>query len=644
MFEKAIVKEVDMPIFLLAFGLLILGYCVYGRLVEKVFASDERRITPAVLKCDNVDYMVLPTWRVFLIQFLNIAGLGPVFGAILGALYGPVALFWIVLGSIFAGGVHDYMAGMISVRENGKSLVPLVEKYMGSKIKVLFLIFMVFFLLLLGAVFAMSPARMLADMSGSQFIWWIVAIFGYYFLATLLPIDKIIGRFYPLFAVLLLGVTLALLVVLFMSGGDFYPQLTFANLHPKGLPIFPLMFVTIACGALSGFHATQSPLMARCLANEKYGRPIFYGAMITEGVVALVWATLGMAFYQSSEALNEVVTASGPGGVVSDVAKGYLGHIGGMLAVLAVVLLSITSGDTAFRSARLTIGDYWAKGSKSFGKRMAISIIVLSGGIAMSFFDLTTIWTYFGWANQCLATITLWMASFYLYSRGTKYWLTLLPAGFMTAVCVTYIMCDKIGFRLSLRLSASVGVAVAIVATLWFVATHGKRKILLRPLKEQEDKAVYEMFQEIPASENGLENPANGLSFEEFQDFCKIKVANSRGEGLREGYVPDTYYILYINGRPVGVAKLRHFLNEFLLKRGGHIGYGIRPSCRGRKYGQILLAEVLKKAKEKGINKVLITIEESNLSSRKVCEDNGGVLEKNVSDECHYWIDLQQSL
>ena len=463
-----------MIVFLMAVVALVLGYAVYGRIVEKVFATDEKRVTPAVSKCDNVDYMVLPTWRVFLIQFLNIAGLGPVFGAILGALYGPVALLWIVLGSIFAGGVHDYMAGMISLREDGKSLVPLVEKYMGSKIKSLFLVFMVFFLLLLGAVFAMSPARMLADMSGADFLWWIVAIFGYYFLATLLPIDKIIGRFYPLFALLLLGVTLALLVVLFASGNDFYPNLTLDNLHPKGLPIFPLMFVTIACGALSGFHATQSPLMARCLANEKYGRPIFYGAMITEGVVALVWATLGMAFYQGSEALNNVVSVSGPGGVVSDVARGYLGHVGGMLAVLAVVLLSITSGDTAFRSARLTIGDYWAKGKKSFVKRMIISVLVLSGGIAMSFFDLTTIWTYFGWANQCLATITLWMASFYLYNKGKKYLMTLVPAGFMTVVCVTYIMYDKIGFRLPLEWSIIAGTVAAFVAVVWFVWEHRK--------------------------------------------------------------------------------------------------------------------------------------------------------------------------
>lgn len=465
-----------MFVFLLSVVALILGYAVYGRIVEHVFMADKGRVTPAVAKCDNVDFMVMPTWRVFLIQFLNIAGLGPVFGAILGALYGPVALLWIVLGSIFAGGVHDYMAGMISEREEGKSLVPLVEKHLGSHVKIMFLVFTVLFLLLLGAVFAMSPAHMMADVFHTDFVWWIAAVFLYYFLATLLPIDKIIGHLYPLFGALLLGVTLALLVMLFISGKDFYPNLTLENLHPKQLPIFPLMFVTIACGALSGFHATQSPMMARCISNEKYGRQVFYGAMITEGIVALVWATLGMAFYQNGADMLAVIEKSGPGGVVSNVAKGYLGTAGGMFAVFAVVLLSITSGDTAFRSARLTIGDYWKKDSDSFKKRMTLSILVLSGGIAMSFFDLTTIWTYFGWSNQCLATITLWMASFYLQHRGRCFWITLLPAGFMTSVCITYIMYDKIGFRQPLDISAATGIIFAFIIVILFLYEHRKKK------------------------------------------------------------------------------------------------------------------------------------------------------------------------
>ena len=464
-----------MVIFLSAFFTLIAGYIIYGTIVEKIFGIDAKRKTPAVAKCDNVDFMPLSNIKVFLIQFLNIAGLGPVFGAILGALYGPVALFWIVLGSIFAGGVHDYMAGMMSVREGGCSLVQLVEKYMGGKIKAVFLAFMIGFLLLLGAVFALAPARMLASISGYDFVWWITAVFGYYFMATLLPIDKIIGRFYPIFALLLIGVTLALMTVLFAQGGDFYHSLDLSNHHPQNLPIFPLMFVTIACGALSGFHATQSPLMARCLKNEKYGRTIFYGAMITEGIIALIWATLGMAFYHSGNDLLLTINTDGPGGVVSEISKSYLGMFGGSLAVLSVILLSVTSGDTAFRSARLTLGDYWMKNKNSFAKRIIISGVVLSGGIALSFFDLTVIWTYFGWANQCLATIVLWTASFYLKRNGKFYWITLFPAGFMSAVCLTYIMYDKIGFRLPIDISTLISGVVAAILVMIFIVKRGKK-------------------------------------------------------------------------------------------------------------------------------------------------------------------------
>ena len=457
-----------MVIFILALSALLLGYFIYSRVVEKIFGADYLRPTPAISKCDNVDFMPMSGWRVFLIQFLNIAGLGPVFGAILGALYGPVALLWIVLGSIFAGGVHDYLSGMMSLREDGASLVKVVEKYMGSGMRNIFLFLMTGFLLLLGAVFAMSPAHMLADLTSSDFAYWIAAIFAYYFLATMLPIDKIIGRFYPFFALMLILVTLALMGVLFIEGRSFYPDMSLANQHPAKLPIFPLMFVTIACGALSGFHATQSPLMARCLKNEKYGRAIFYGAMITEGVVALIWATLGMAFYQGSAGLFAVVNQSGPAGVVSQVSQGLLGSIGGSLAILAVVILSITSGDTAFRSARLTISDY-VLGKADFKKRLIISVLVLGGGILLSFFDLTTIWTYFGWSNQCLACIVLWTASFYLRIKKRCYVITLIPAMFMTAVCVTYIMYDKIGFRMDINLSCVVGVIAALVSGILFV-------------------------------------------------------------------------------------------------------------------------------------------------------------------------------
>ncbi len=450
-----------MGVFLLCVLALTAGYAFYGLFVERLFGSDSSRIPPAVRCEDDVDYIPLPTWRVFLIQFLNIAGLGPVFGAILGALYGPVALLWIVFGSIFAGAVHDYLSGMISVRNDGQSLSFLVEKYLGRHAKTAFLIFLIFFLLLLGTIFAVSPAQMLAEITETPLKWWLIAVFSYYFLATLLPIDKIIGRIYPLFAVLLLGVSIALLAVLFTRGEPFYPHLNLDNQHPSGLPVFPLMFVTIACGAVSGFHASQSPLMARCLSNEKYGRPVFYGAMITEGIVALIWATLGMSFYQDSAHMQAVISAGSPGSVVSQISKAFLGETGGIFAILSVIILSVTSGDTAFRSARLSLADFFKMPQKDWKRRLTLSVLLLGSGVFLSRFDLTRIWTYFGWSNQVVATITLWVCTVYLARHGKNFWISLIPALFMTTVCTTYIAYEKIGFGLPLNVSEAAGIAFA---------------------------------------------------------------------------------------------------------------------------------------------------------------------------------------
>ncbi len=465
-----------MGIFLLSCLALIMGYIFYGAFIEKIFKINPRKKTPALLYTDGVDYVPLPTYKIFLIQFLNIAGLGPVFGAILGALYGPVCLFWIVLGSIFAGAVHDYLSGMLSLRYKGQSITFLMEKFFGKQFKALFLIFLVFFLILVGAVFAMSPAQMLANETPPSFLFWICIIFLYYFLATLLPIDKIIGRFYPLFALLLLGVTVSLTFVLFFRGVDFYPNLSLTNQHPADLPIFPLMFVTIACGALSGFHATQSPMMARCLTNEKYGRPVFYGAMITEGVIALMWATLGISFYHGSPLLYEAVQKGGPIYVVSSIAKDFLGSFGGFLTVLSVVILSITSGDTAFRSARLSLADVLHMSQKDIRNRLVLSIFVLAGGIGLCFIPLMSIWTYFGWANQLLATSTLWICTLYLRRRNSLYILTLLPALFMTAVCTTYIAYEKIGLNLPLHMAQGIGIGVSILLLIVFLLRKSPKK------------------------------------------------------------------------------------------------------------------------------------------------------------------------
>lgn len=475
-----------MGIFLLSCVALIVGYFLYGFFIEKVFKINPQKKTPAVLYADGVDYVPLPIHKIFLIQFLNIAGSGPVFGAILGALYGPICLLWIVLGTVFAGAVHDYLSGMLSLRYKGRSVSFLMEKFFGTGFKCFFLIFLVFFLILVGAVFAMSPAQMLANETSSSFLFWIFTIFGYYFLATLLPIDKIIGRFYPYFALLLLGVTISLIGVLFTRGTSFYPNLTILNQHPDGLPIFPLMFVTIACGALSGFHATQSPMMARCLTNEKYGRPVFYGAMITEGVIALMWATLGMSFYQGSQHLYDALQNGGPIFVVSDIAKDFLGSVGGFLTVLSVVILSVTSGDTAFRSARLNLADVLHLSQKIIRNRLLLSIAVLLGGIGLCFIPLMSIWSYFGWANQLLATLTLWTCTLYLRRRHSLYVLTLLPALFMTVVCITYITYERIGLNLPLETARVIGISVSFL--FFWVFVQKKRLFFYKGILKFEDQ------------------------------------------------------------------------------------------------------------------------------------------------------------
>ena len=449
-----------MVLFILACCLLILGYIFYGALVEKVFGIRSDK-TPAMKHPDGVDYIPFPTYKAFLIQFLNIAGLGPVFGAILGAVYGPVCLLWIVLGSIFAGAVHDYLSGMLSLRHDGKSLIYLMEVYFGKKIKYVALFLLVAMLLLVGAIFAKSPAQILGQLTDSSLWIWLAIVFCYYFVATLLPIDKLIGRFYPLFALCLLGSSICLIIALFMR--DIPPFLNFnlANLHPQNLPLFPLLFVTIACGAISGFHATQSPMIARCLKDEKYGRPVFYGAMIAEGIVALIWATLGICFYPSTAALFASIQSSDTGGVVSEIAKGLLGNIGGTITITSIVILAITTGDTCFRSARLTLADFLKLPQEKLKLRLLLSIAVLTGGVFLSIINVSTIWRYFGWFNQTLAMFTLWLVTVYLYKTKKCFWISLLPAVFMTGVSSAYIAYDKLFLNLSVSTAHIIGSVIA---------------------------------------------------------------------------------------------------------------------------------------------------------------------------------------
>lgn len=436
---------------------------------------------------DGVDYVPMKTWRVFLIQLLNIAGTGPIFGPLMGAVFGPVVFLWIVFGSILGGAVHDYMSGMISVRMNGASVSEIVGKYLGGAAKQIMRVFSVILLVLVGAVFTTSPAALIARLTpewmDTQF--WVVVILIYYLLATLLPIDKLIGKLYPLFGCVLLLMVVGIIGGL-VAGGYTLPELVIADLHPDGLPVWPFMFVTVACGAVSGFHVTQSPMMARCITTEKDGRKVFYGAMIAESVIALVWAAAGVAFYETTGGLQQALTELGQSGTVYDISISLLGVVGGALAIIGVVVCPISSGDTAFRSARLTIADWFRIDQSNLGKRLAITLPLLLAGALLTQLNFDVIWRYFSWSNQTLAMITLWAAAMYLARHGEKWWHSLicaLPATFMSAVSCTYILMAEEGLRLSQGISCPVGAvfAAACMTLYLFKATRWDRE--RRPLR-----------------------------------------------------------------------------------------------------------------------------------------------------------------
>lgn len=466
-----------MVTFCLSLLALVLGYFLYGRFVEKVFGPDNR-VTPAVAKADGVDYIVLPGWKVFMIQFLNIAGTGPIFGAIMGAKFGPAAYLWIVLGCIFAGAVHDYLSGMLSMRNGGAGQPELVGLYLGETTKKVMLVFSVFLLMMVGAVFVYSPALILGKMCSDDLLWvyiWCIIIFVYYIFATMLPIDKVIGKVYPLFAISLLFMAVALMAVLFIKWPTL-PEL-YDGISGEGFitPIFPALFITIACGAISGFHATQTPLMARCVKSEKMGRPMFYGAMITEGLVALIWATVSMYFFYGGAAqeLGLPLTLQAPE-VVTGVSEGWLGTFGGLLAMLGVVAAPITSGDTALRSARLIIAEFLHLEQKTIMKRIWICIPLFGATFLLLYFNISDpdgfniIWSYFGWGNQTLAVFTLWAITVYLVREQKAYWITLLPAIFMTVVCSTFLMVSKNAFGFDMMVGYGVGGAALIISVAWF--------------------------------------------------------------------------------------------------------------------------------------------------------------------------------
>lgn len=452
---------------------LIVGYFVYGKFIERIFGIDAKRQTPAYTHQDGVDYIPMPTWKVFMIQFLNIAGLGPIFGAIMGAKFGTASFLWIVLGSIFAGSVHDYLSGMLSLRHNGESLPEIIGRYLGVNFKQFMRGFTVILMVLVGSVFVAGPAGLLAKLTPEHLdvTFWIIIVFLYYILATLLPVDKIIGKVYPLFAAALLFMAIGILVMLFINHPPL-PEITdgMPNTSPGHLSIFPIMFVSIACGAISGFHATQSPLMARCIKNEKYGRPIFFGSMITEGIVALIWAAAATYFYH-----NNGMGENNAAVVVDSITKEWLGTVGGVLAVLGVIAAPITSGDTAFRSARLIVADFLHLEQRSISKRLMICIPLFLVAIALLLYSqkdkngFDMIWRYFAWSNQTLAVFTLWALTVYLVISKKPYIVTLIPALFMTAVCSTYIFVAPEGLGLETGISQIIGIAVTIVVFAFFL-------------------------------------------------------------------------------------------------------------------------------------------------------------------------------
>ena len=485
--------------FLLCLAILIAGYFFYGKVVENTFGPDDRE-TPAVRINDGVDYVVLPQWKLFMIQLLNIAGLGPIFGALSGALWGPIVFLWITFGTIFAGGVHDYFSGMLSERNDGVSISEISGIYLGKTMKNVMRVFSVVLLVMVGTVFAVGPAGLLQLLCSnapsilSSKMFWLILILVYYFIATFLSIDKLIGKIYPVFGICLIVMAVGVGLGIFTKGYEI-PEIWshFYNMHPQGTPIWSFMFITVACGAISGFHATQSPLMARCLKSEKQGHFVFYGAMVSEGIIALIWAAAGCALYTGEELL-----ALGGGGstAVYDVCKKTMGGVGIALAMLGVIACPITSGDTAFRSARLVLADWFHIDQKVWKNRLLLCVPVLGIGAflgignALGKIDYTIIWRYFSWTNQTLAMIVLWAASMFLFYEKKNYWITAVPATFMTAVSITYFMLGNECLGQFLNPAGGFNTALAYPVGILFAALF--LGIFLYSIKKRDVKPQYE--------------------------------------------------------------------------------------------------------------------------------------------------------
>lgn len=473
--------------FITAILLLVLGYFVYGKFLDKFFGTSEKNVTPAISKEDGIDFKVLSPWRIFIIQFLNIAGLGPIFGAILGAAYGPIAYLWIVLGCIFMGAAHDYMSGMLSIRNGGKSLPDIVGQFLGKNIKSIMVFFTGILLLVVGASFVNGPAGLLASLTNTNMNIWLYIVFVYYIIATLLPIDKIIGKIYPFMGAALLFMAFGIGIMLLVKG--FAGEVSMIELTPETFRnyksnaseymLIPMLFVVISCGAISGFHATQSPMMARCLSNEKYGRPVFYGAMIAEGIVACIWATAAMAFFNGPDGLN---AAAGegltPAIIVDQICNSWLGRFGALIAIIGVVVCPITSGDTAFRSLRLILADALKFDQKPIKNRILLCIPLFVVAYILCKVNFATLWTYVGIGNQFLATITLWTCAAYFASVRKPHWIMSIPATFLSFICVCFFLVAPVkegGMNLAPTTGYIAGAVAALLLMVLFLFFTQKR-------------------------------------------------------------------------------------------------------------------------------------------------------------------------
>lgn len=481
--------------FLLCLALLIGGYFVYGKVVEGVFGPDERE-TPAVRLEDGIDYVVLPRWKLFLIQLLNIAGLGPIFGALQGALWGPVVFLWITFGTIFAGGVHDYFSGMLSIRNEGASISEITGVYLGKKMQNVMRVFSVVLLVMVGTVFAVGPAGLIVELfsNGSAQTaillnpkFWTAVVLLYYFIATFVPIDKVIGKIYPIFGACLIIMAVGVCFGILTGKGNAIPEIWShaGNMHPKGTPIWSFMFITVACGAISGFHSTQSPLMARCMKSEHQGRQVFYGAMVGEGIIALIWSAAGCSLYQATGGLQTGLAealGNGQSAAIYDVCARTMGGVGIALAMLGVIACPITSGDTAFRSARLVLADWFKIEQKSYRKRLYLCVPLFVVGAVVSQLDYSIVWRYFSWTNQTLAMIVLWTASMYLYREHKLFWITAVPATFMSAVSATYFLMapECLGaFGIGASIAYPVGIVIALAfLALFLLATRKQQNVV----------------------------------------------------------------------------------------------------------------------------------------------------------------------